>query len=452
MHRLLIALLTACAVLLVNCPLCAERIIATFPFSPPPSWVHPNSRLRVGPEGDIWFILSEPLRLMRIHESQLECMHEMPIYDLWDVDVAISPDGTIYIGNFQYEFTMETGITETGITRPSTTPTYYLKFAQLDGDGRMFCVYYFWNYDTLVASPFNIYELHRDASFECRMSVRHIASVIAVCTDEFWIVNAYHHPHYYPPASLMRLNLDTGQVEERHSDNRDELVGLLCARDYEGRLWMASEDITVFDGEEFSTFAQHDPYNREAYTELSIAADRTIWAVLAAETGPGIVRFTGDERRVFNTDDGLLTDGSPCPPAIDYDGNVWIVSTYQGISMISDGGWPPMRLMLHRMETPGSIAVEAQVINNGPVVGVDVYVALELNGQLLFWPSWQPTPCPVQVNLRPGHNQTATIISAPRSNIPPGAYTFWACMTGRGTQKLIGPLDRKFETLTVEVD
>jgi len=107
--------------------------------------------------------------------------------------------------------------------------------------------------------------------------------------------------------------------------------------------------------------------------------------------------------------------------------------------------------MLHQVATEGTIAVEAQVINNGPVVGVDVYVALQMNGQRLFWPNWQPEPSPVQVNLRPGHNQTATIISAPRASIPPGSYTFYAWMTGRGTQKLIGPLDRKFETLTVEV-
>ena len=123
-----------------------------------------------------------------------------------------------------------------------------------------------------------------------------------------------------------------------------------------------------------------------------------------------------------------------------------------GLSRITDGGWPPMRISLNRMETPESIAVEAQVINNGPVVGVDVYVALELDGQLLYWPNWQPAPSPVQVNLRPGHNQSATIISAPRASIPPGTYTFWACMTGRNTSKLIGPLDRKLEVLTIEVD
>ena len=143
-------------------------------------------------------------------------------------------------------------------------------------------------------------------------------------------------------------------------------------------------------------------------------------------------------------------------PKIDYDGRVWFFNANDegiiGLSRISDGGWPPMRLMLREAGTDGTVAVEAQVINNGPVVGVDVYVALEMNGQLLYWPNWQPEPCPVQVNLRPGHNQTATIISAPRPNIPPGAYTFHGCMTGRNTQKLIGPLDRKFESLTVEVE
>ena len=110
-----------------------------------------------------------------------------------------------------------------------------------------------------------------------------------------------------------------------------------------------------------------------------------------------------------------------------------------------------MRLMLREVATEGTIAVEAQVINNGPVVGVDVYIALEMNGQLLYWPNWQPEPHANQVNLRPGHNQTATIIEMSRASIPPGTYTFRGCMTGRNTSKLIGPIDRKFESVTVEV-
>ena len=110
-----------------------------------------------------------------------------------------------------------------------------------------------------------------------------------------------------------------------------------------------------------------------------------------------------------------------------------------------------MRLMLHEVATGETIAVRAQVVNNGPVVGVDVYVAVELNGQLLFWPTWQPEPYANHVNLRPGHNQTVTIVEASKKDVPLGEYTFWGCMTGRNTTKLIGPLDRKFETLTIEV-
>jgi len=61
-------------------------------------------------------------------------------------------------------------------------------------------------------------------------------------------------------------------------------------------------------------------------------------------------------------------------------------------------------------------------------------------------------PFPNQVNLRPGHNQTATIIDMPRESVPPGSYTVYGCMTGRNTQKLIGPIGRKFEAVLFEVE
>jgi hypothetical protein len=227
-------------------------------------------------------------------------------------------------------------------------------------------------------------------------------------------------------------------------------------------LWLTTgPSIATFDGNTFSVFAEGDLENLW-YHEPVLAADGAVWSVEAdyypyyATSYFGIARFTNGEKRTFTIEDGLRTTGSVHAPVIDYDGNVWLLSFSLGLgdlglSRIADGGWPPMRLMLNRLETLESISVQAQVINNGPVVGVDVYVALQVNGQLLFWPNWQPEPSPVQVNLRPGHNQTATIISAPRSSIPPGTYTFWGCMTGRNTQKLIGPLDRKFESLTIEV-
>ena len=39
----------------------------------------------------------------------------------------------------------------------------------------------------------------------------------------------------------------------------------------------------------------------------------------------------------------------------------------------------------------------------------------------------------------------------PRDSVPPGSYTVYGCMTGRNTQKLIGPIGRKFEAVVVEV-
>ena len=427
------------------------QTITTFPFDQTTSWVYPDSRFSIGAEGDIWFVLGEPLRLMRIHEGQLGCAYETATYGQWYVDVIVAPDGTMYIDNFQYEFSLEPGITGTGVIQPSFAWHIILFKGTIDANGRMFCVVgpAIWQdpYD------YNIYELYRNASYQCRIILRNINSIVPVSAEEFWIVNAYSAPHHHPPPSLLRLNLDTGQVEASYTIGGG--APDLFAKDSEGRLWMAEENIAYFDGESFVAFARPPEGARGQYRSVSLAADGAVWAVLCLSTPPpfewDVVRFNGDQRRFFTPQDGLLASGIPWPPLIDYDGNVWVMH-YDGISMISDGGWPPMRLMLHPAETPESISVEAQVINNGPVVGVVIYLALEMNGQLLFWPSWQPAPCPVQVNLRPGHNQTATIISAPRSSIPPGSYTFWGCMTGRNTQKLIGPLDRKFESLTIRVN
>jgi len=436
--------------------------VEIFPFDPPASIYRTDTELRVGPEGDIWFIKGEPLRLMRIHEGELDCVHETDVHSPTYLDMVVGADGTIYIDNFQYQFTAEAGITGTGVIPPSLPSMYdsIIFPGTTDAEGRMFSVLSEWS-PSYYGDGFDyIYEMYRNACPQYRMGISSIRSLLAVSPEEFWIVWKYDAPHRHYGPDLRRLNLDTGEVEETHAFHIDDFpVNRLCARDYEGRFWMTGEDIVTFDGEEFSTFAVADIWNRERYTWLSVAGDGDVWVALSADMGPGIARFIADERQVFNTEDGLLTDFSLYAPVIDYDGNVWVLSSCSywaaqclGIGMISDGGWPPMRLMLREVATEGTIAVEAQVINNGPVVGVDVYVALQMNGQRLFWPNWQPMPSPVQVNLRPGHNQTATIISAPRAHIPPGTYTFWACMTGRGTQKLIGPIDRKFETLTIEID
>ena len=459
MKQLWIVVMMAFGVVLASSPLVALTV-DTIPFDGAASVSH----LVVDSQGDLWFTAAI-LRLMHIREGQLVCVCDSDDYTAGVTNgsfaLEVAPDGTIYINGFRYQYRLDTGLSETGIAGPSTSEHYCLLSAHLDADERMFSIYYLSYHTSDVNPQFDVYELYEDASYARRTTVRDISSVIAVSASQFWIADVYDRPHYHPPPSLVRLNLDAGTQEESHPIDFDKFRACaLRARDSEGRLWISGEDIVTFDGEELSVYAPADTWIREYYRGLSLAGDGTVWVVLDAYTGAGIARLNGNERRVFNKEDGLLAALSPYSPVIDYDGNVWILSSDMtsgwdkclGISMISDGGWPPMRLILEKVETPETVAVTAQVINNGPVVGVDVYIAIELNGQLLFYPTWEPVPFPNQVNLRPGHNQTATIVEMPRESVPPGTYTVYGCMTGRGTQKLIGPIGRKFEAVVVEVE
>jgi hypothetical protein len=366
--------------------------------------------------------------------------------------VSASPDGRLYISNCRYVYSSEQGVVPSGVIQP---PDWgYIEprggSGMLDADMRMYCTMQM-NY---LQTWGWLFEMFIGQEAIPRFDTKRITEPLMVSFNECWMVLGQGG---YPV--LFKIDLQTGQpagVYYRPTGGR------VCAKDYTGRLWLSLEGIGVLDGEDFETFAPviYGPNLQwyDWYDYLALTADLTVWALTrrteihgSYDLIGGITRFKDGEPLLLTSEDGLLNDYSVDPPLIDYDGNVWVVHN-EGLSRISDGGWPPMRLMLNRLETPEGISVEAQVINNGPVVGVDVYVALQMDGQLLFWPNWQPEPSPVHVNLRPGHNQTATIISAPRSSIPPGSYTFFSCMTGRNTQKLIGPLDRKFESLTIEVN
>lgn len=64
---------------------CASRAqtISTFLFESPPTYAYACSLPTVGAEGDIWLVLGQPLRLMRVHQDQLACMYETDIYAPW---------------------------------------------------------------------------------------------------------------------------------------------------------------------------------------------------------------------------------------------------------------------------------------------------------------------------------------------------------------------------------
>jgi len=409
------------------------------------------SALGVGPNGDIWF--ADQQGLMRLHDGSFEMMYEFPVDPGRVPQVTMSPSGVIYLDNFQYQFTPVGGLLQTDVAQPSLgTWDIFCARGIIDADERMFCVWGPWNYmNPYCSSNFGTWELYHGGAPQYRSRSGYVRGVLAVSAREFWLLTYYYqHTTGGPRWYLSRIDLEEGLGQQTWSVVH--VATQLNAKDSQGRIWMSGWlDIVALDGDELLTMFAGDPWSHELYEGVCLGADGTVWSFCSRfPATSSVVRFSGEDRADFFIDEYVSRLS-----LLDYDGRVWLEKwTSRGtlaLVSISDGGWPPMRLMLHEVATEGTIAVEAQVINNGPVVGVDVYVALELNGQLVYWPNWQPGPYPVQVNLRPGHNQTATIIAMPRSGIPPGTYTFWGCMTGRGTQKLIGPLDRKFETLTIEV-
>jgi len=443
------------SILFVGAAFCAAETIDTFIMEESPLWI---SGLHVGPEGDIWFTQTRPARLMRVSDNGIECVYDSGTIP-WEYDITITPDGVIWLGPFRYIYSADARLYESDIELPEETQWFGLSGPGIvDADCRMFVTGIGGSILDPTYRSCQIFEVGPGIAPDLRYGQYYggLDSILVVSARECWACGTWKGGG----SGLCRINLEAGTLDGWYSG----LNGGPSAKDSRGLLWLIlGPSVETFDGSSLSVFAEGDEEGLW-YQEPVLAADGAVWSVEAdddwshATTYFGIARFMDGQKRTFTVDDGLLSNWCESP-VIDYDGRLWVVnwgiaSPYRvGLSRISDGGWPPMRLMLHRLETPeGAIAVEAQVINNGPVVGVDVYVALEMNGQLLFWPNWQPAPSPVQVNLRPGHNQTATIISAPRSSIPPGTYTFWGCMTGRNTQKLIGPLDRKFESLTIQID
>ena len=455
------------SILLVAAMACAaislgaeEVTVETYPF--PYDYNSMGSYpLAVGPDGDIWFGAPDPPRLMRISGELIQVVANEGFLTSSQPQLVFGPDGRLRMLQFDYFETPdwelfpawlyvyheESGVTLTDLEVPDSIWEPQTPFFAPDGT-----LYYWTASADLPGERERIYELTGGGPIY-RFGANGMISSLAVSSSECW---ATVLETYGGQFALFKIDLSAGCVLERHFNNHLGPRSGPWAIDDRGRVWLSWErQIGVFDSGRFKVIARAP--DGTYFFAARISADGTVW--WQSQWGAwGLIRWRDGAQRLLTTDDGLLSEYCADPPVIDYDGRVWVLNfayefdyEWLGLSRISDGGWPPMRLMLHQVETEGTIAVEAQVINNGPVVGVDVYVALELNGQLLYWPNWQPAPHANQVNLRPGHNQTATIISAPRATVPPGTYTFWGCMTGRGTQKLIGPLDRKFESVIVTI-
>ena len=386
----------------------AAQEIQTLVFEQPGNGA---SGFLVGPEGDIWLSLGEPTRLMRISIGGVNCLINSGA-PYGPVEVSISPDGTVWLDYFYYIYSAEDGLYRSDVDYPRAQMRRPEGRA-IDADSRM----YLKLCNGSILPPYrmndDLWEVSRGSEAIRRFDKYYIDSVLVISARECWASTGWKTGG----RGLTLLDLQAGVENGYFLGGIDEYDGYGIypgAKDSNGLVWVNwGPCLAAFDGEDFSVLAEGE-WGGLMYDSPVLAADGTVWAMKWDWDVPlGLARFSDSEERVFTPDDGLL--GDPCSsPVIDYDGRVWVLCNipdlayYEpdiiGLSCISDGGWPPMRLILHRVGTEATISVEAQVINNGPVVGVDVYVAFELNAQLLYWPSWQPEPCPVQVNLRPGHN------------------------------------------------
>jgi len=426
-------------------------------------------QLALCPDGSIWFCCGGPARVFRIRDDEFEQVHFLEGEFVSDSEpfISFAPDGIVWFAqNWGWPYVN---------ARPYfffACPDRVLHRLDFSPDPVSLCHGIFCDPMSRPYAEIHYHGPYGGGFSFCRLNggdvldlfgalgTGHLTDPVFASAHDAWMGAYGPNPQGSEPfqLGLYRISLDSRAVLAHYTaeDGISDENTYPRFIDSEGRLWLWSDgEYMTFDGQSFqSVFPEVEGV--ELGNNLLAAADHTLWASVSDYGwNIGVARLTSSGWELFNEDDGL-PPLAVWPELIDFDGNVWglAAATYDSgkfVWRLSDGGWPPMRISLAKRETPESISVQAQVINNGPVVGVDVYVALQQNGQRLFWPNWQPEPCPVQVNLRPGHNQTATIISAPRASIPPGNYTVWACMTGRNTQKLIGPIDRKFESLTVEV-
>jgi len=425
--------------------------------------------IALAPDGSVWFSPGFPTRLMRIVGNTV---HEIDIFGYYRFEldtpcqIAFAPKGQMWLEQQAWEvppprsrfysFDQYQGLSEIDINAD---------FWQEESRGGMFFdsenhyygIYYRYNSRsqssawglTPGVNFYRLWRLSHDDS-ETVWGAMELSRPVFTFGRSAWIgcysINIYTGDLY--EKGLYRIDLETGDELANYTseDGISDRYSSPRFFDASGRLWILSHhQIMTFDGNSFDVF---EPFaGDELHSDLlAMDANGTIWT-----SGDQTVSWYNEgQTGTYAVGDGLPT-GEILDCLIDFDGYLWLQHEGGMLARISNGGWPPMRLRLSKLETPDSIAVVANLFNTQPVVGVDVYIACQIGDSLLFYPCWTPEPSPIQINLYAGFNQTATIISAPRAHIPPGTYTFYGCMTGRNTGKLIGPLDRKFEVLTVEV-
>lgn len=466
LHRSSLALMAFVALTLIGLVSFAVDIENFAIPNPPLFWE--MSDLRVGPDGGVWFSCGTgPPRLMRASADGIECITDHGYRQGFLVRLAFAPDGTLWLwqktgglwGDVElYTYDEERGVLLSDLEVPpgGSSSQAWSHEVFFDIDNRVYCrvedtdmVYYkySWLYELTADGPIKLYE-ELNGLINSPLLVTRRECLVGLNAGYGWKTGLY------------QIDLNTGGEALRCSTDESWRDGEIypAAMDSEGAIWFNwGPCIASFRNGRFSELASGIEYELE-WSTPRLTADGTVWATKNATEDSGerdsVGRFRGGVLREFTQDDGLLTDDYG-ETVIDYDGAVWVIN-YQGsyvraLSRVTDGGQPPMRITLRANDAAERVAVVASVLNNGPAVGVDVYIAIYLHGMLLYYPYWLPEPYPVQLNLQPGFFSTGTIIEERKSEVPPGTYTFYAAMAGRGADNYIGPIGGKVQSVTIQL-
>jgi len=144
-----------------------------------------------------------------------------------------------------------------------------------------------------------------------------------------------------------------------------------------------------------------------------------------------------------------LPQGSALRLLIDHDGNKW-VGTYPGLTRVEDGGAAQQSIELNSREDGDDYVLSATLVNAGNPIALDAFLAVDLDGHLLYYPEWSGEPAPIRVVLPAYSTNTCDLLRLNRDTLGEGSYTFYACLSLTGdTSLMVGARDRKIVCVTV---
>ncbi|MCD6327353.1 hypothetical protein J7M28_07355 [bacterium] len=416
------------AVILIVAPISAQEITT---FLEGEDTTH---EMGIGHDGAVWLCLGHPPRIVKVlgdAVSDVPFNGHIALLQDFGADVYFSPSGQMLVfqqgaedgiscQRFLYYFNEQNGLSYSGLEIPQSTGCDGLQF---DARGNLFTV--LWDGEDEPETS-EIVELSSSEPISRYIPPGGpINSALIVSIEKAWLG--------VKGDGVSLVHLGTRTVLERLSQGYgvSNDASYPATLDGNDTLWFLSDrKIMTFSGH-YPEFYEQEPM----YNHLVVAADGTVWAA----SDHFVAHFARDATELFDTSRGILSTDIR-QMLIDHSGNVWLRHP-NGLTRISGDGPPSQSIYLINMASGSKIMAGARLENSGEPLCVDVYVAMELNGKLQFWPHWSNVMDPYPVDLFRGFGFDGVIAEGYASLIPPGTYRFYAAITLRDTMNFIGPID-----------